>query len=201
VTAAETGATARDATRLRIVEAALQCVARWGLAKTSLEDVATAAGLSRATVYRAFPGGRDEVISETVAHEVRLFLVRIEAAIVDDRGIANKLVHALIVGHQAIDDHQLLQQTLSTERETILAELAGAGPVMVDVITAEFATALSTERLRPGLERSAAAEYLCRLYLSYLGSPGRIDLSDVRAVERLVATQFLAGILAPGPVA
>ena len=200
MTGPDSGVTARDATRLRIVEAALQCVARWGLAKTTLEDVAAAADLSRATVYRAFPGGRDEVISETVAHEVRLFFDRIEGAIVDDRGIANKLVHALIVGHQAIDDHRLLQQTLSTERETILAELAGVGPVMVDVMTSEFATALSTEELRPGLDPDAAAEYLCRLYLSYLGAPGRIDLADVGAVEHLVATQFLAGVLATDPV-
>jgi AcrR family transcriptional regulator len=201
VTAADTGPTARDATRLRIVEAALGCVARWGLAKTTLEDVATAADLSRATVYRAFPGGRDEVISEAVAHEVRLFLARIEAAIVDDRGIANKLVHALIVGHRAIDDHHLLQQTLSTERETILAELAGVGPVMGDVMTAELAAALRTEELRPGLDPAVAAEYLCRLYLSYLGAPGRVDLADVGAVEHLVATQFLAGVLAVDPLA
>jgi AcrR family transcriptional regulator len=194
------GTSARDATRERIVEATLRCVGRWGLAKTTVEDVAAAAGLSRATVYRAFPGGRDEVISETVVHEVRLFLARIEGAIVDDRGIATKLEHALLVGHRAIDDHHLLQQLLSTERDTMLVELADAGPLMVDVIKSELAIALQAEQLRPGVEPAVAAEYLARLYLSYLGSPGRIDLTDADAVRRLVATQFVAGVLAPTSV-
>jgi len=196
VTATDGGASARDATRERIVEAALRCVARWGLAKTTVEDVAAAASLSRATVYRAFPGGRDEIISVTVVHEVRLFLARIEEAIVHDTGIATKLVHALSVGHQAIGDHHLLQQLLSNERESMLAELADTGPLMIDVITAEFATALASERLAPDVDPAVAAEYLARLYLSFLGSPGRVDLTDARAVRRLVDTQFLGGVLA-----
>ena len=47
----------------------MACIERWGLAKTSLEDVATEAGLSRATLYRWFAGGRDQLITETVAWE------------------------------------------------------------------------------------------------------------------------------------
>ncbi len=38
-----------------------------GVAKTTVEDVAREAGVSRATVYRAFPGGRDEMVNATVA--------------------------------------------------------------------------------------------------------------------------------------
>ncbi|MGZ4705878.1 MAG: TetR/AcrR family transcriptional regulator, partial [Acidimicrobiales bacterium] len=46
----------------RILEAALRCVARWGLIKTTVDDVAREAGCSRATIYRAFPGGKQSVI-------------------------------------------------------------------------------------------------------------------------------------------
>ncbi|MGH9045909.1 MAG: TetR/AcrR family transcriptional regulator, partial [Acidimicrobiales bacterium] len=49
-------------TRERILEAAYACVARWGLSKTSLEDVTREAVLSRSTLSRYFPGGRDELI-------------------------------------------------------------------------------------------------------------------------------------------
>ncbi len=43
--------------RERLLQATYDCVARWGLAKTTVEDAAREAGVSRATVYRYFPGG------------------------------------------------------------------------------------------------------------------------------------------------
>lgn len=48
-------------TRLRIIEAALVCLDRWGLEKTSLHDIAREAGVTRPTVYSYF-ANRDEVI-------------------------------------------------------------------------------------------------------------------------------------------
>src|ERR1700722_18080436 len=60
--------------RVRIADAANRCVARRGVAKTTVDDVAREAGCSRATVYRTFPGGKEEVISAVVDTEVaRLF--------------------------------------------------------------------------------------------------------------------------------
>ena len=47
----------------RICDAALTCVARWGLTKTTLEDVARQAGCGRATIYRHFPTRADLVIA------------------------------------------------------------------------------------------------------------------------------------------
>ena len=186
--------------RRRILEATLGCVERQGLGKTSLEDVAHAAGLSRATVYRYFPGGRDEVISETIAFEIDRFLVRVAAAVDDADGVTEKLTIALVTGHRAIDEHLLLQQILSTEPEALLAELAESGPQLHDVICGEITRYLEAERLRVGVVVTEAAEYVGRLYLSYIGSQGSFDLSDAAVARELVRTQFLAGILAdPGP--
>lgn len=181
--------------RTRILEATLTCVEQWGLAKTSLEDVATAAGLSRATVYRYFPGGRDQVISETVTWEVGNFLHRLNEAALAVEGIEERIAQALIVGHRAIDDHKLLQQILSTEPEELLAELEKSGPIMLALIRGSLAEGLAAETLRPGVDLDEAADYLARLFLSYLGSQGRWDLSDPVAVHRLVQTQFLAGVI------
>src|SRR3546814_9749490 len=49
-----------DDARDRLIDAAETCFTRFGVAKTTLEDIATEAGVSRATVYRYFEGGRDE---------------------------------------------------------------------------------------------------------------------------------------------
>ena len=64
-------------TRQRILEATYACVARWGLAKTTVEDVAREAKLSRATVYRTFPGGRDELVTAVVSWATLEFFARL----------------------------------------------------------------------------------------------------------------------------
>ena len=184
-------------TRTRILEAAVACVERWGLAKTSLEDVATEAGLSRATVYRYFGGGRDELVSETIAWEVAKYLGRLADAVDPERGIEDKLVRGLVFGHQAIDDHLLLQRVLSTEADLFLADFQPVMPVMAALVQSEVGRLLADEQVRPGLDVDEAAGYIAGLFLSYLGSPGQWDLTDEPAVHRLVRTQFLAGVLEP----
>ena len=56
----------RDRQRARICVAAARCFARAGFHATSMDDVIGETGMSSATVYRHFPGGKQEII-----HEVR----------------------------------------------------------------------------------------------------------------------------------
>jgi AcrR family transcriptional regulator len=186
-------------TRTRILTGALHSVERLGMAKTSLEDVAQTAGVSRATIYRYFPGGRDQVISETVSWEVENFLTRIVEAVDGLDSIDAKLETALLVGHRAIGDHLLLQQLLSTEPEALFRELAEIGPLMREAIAGYVAESLQGEQLLPGVDIDEASDYCSRLFLSYIGSHGANDLSDPAAVQRIVQTQVLAGILDRSP--
>ena len=50
------------------LDAAASCYTRFGLAKTTVEDVAQAAGVSRATLYRHFKN-RDELLVAVIARE------------------------------------------------------------------------------------------------------------------------------------
>ncbi|MDQ3757030.1 MAG: TetR/AcrR family transcriptional regulator, partial [Actinomycetota bacterium] len=63
----------RGVSEQRVREAALRCIARWGMAKTTLDDVAREAGISRATVYRLFPGGKDGLMEAVARAEIACF--------------------------------------------------------------------------------------------------------------------------------
>ncbi|HEY5153468.1 MAG TPA: TetR/AcrR family transcriptional regulator [Acidimicrobiales bacterium] len=182
-------------TRTRILTAAVACVGRAGLDKTSLEDVAQEAGLSRATVYRYFEGGRDQLVADAVAWEVANYLARLGAATAPEPDLEAKLVRGLLFGHRAIDEHALLQRLLSTERDVLLPNLRSVMPMMERLVRTAIRAELETVAVRPEVDRDDAADYLTGLFLSYLGSPGRWDLDDEDSVRRLVRTQFLAGIV------
>lgn len=186
----------QERTRSRILTATLSCIERWGLAKTSLEDVAREAGLSRATLYRYFPGGREQLVHETVAWEVGRFFARLEHHVSKASDLATKLEEGLIFGHRAIHEHTLLQRILRTEPEALLEELSQTVPLIEAAMRAYLLALLRNERLRPGVEPGEAADYLTRMFLSYMGSQGQWDLTDRSQVKRLVRSQFVAGLLA-----
>ncbi len=182
--------------RERILEATYACVARFGMGKTTVEDVAREARLSRATVYRYFPGGRDELLRETVAWEAGRFIQRLAATVEDAPDFASLLERALMFAHRAIEEHAVLQKVLQTEPERLLPHLTVGSDRLVVMIKAFLYPSLQRERLRAGMTVDAAAEYLAHLTLSYIGSQGRWDLRDRRQVVDLVRTEFLAGVTA-----
>ena len=61
-----------------VTTATLGCIARFGLNKLTVEDVARASGRSRATLYRTYPSRRD-----LVASAVNAELDRIAGALID----------------------------------------------------------------------------------------------------------------------
>ena len=59
-----------------IYEAAFRVIARYGVKKTTMGDIAIEAGISRQTLYNTFPG-KDEVISGLVTHSMSSSLAEI----------------------------------------------------------------------------------------------------------------------------
>jgi AcrR family transcriptional regulator len=186
--------------RERILEATYACVARYGMAKTAVEDAAREAKLSRATIYRYFPGGKDQLIGDTVAWESARFFQRLADAVAGAGDFARLLEDALMFAHRAIEEHAVLQKVLQTEPEKLLPHLTVGSDRLVVLIKDFLYPALQREHLRPGVGTEQAAEYLGRMILSYIGAQGRWDLTDRVQVASLVRTEFLAGIVEPAGV-
>ena len=181
--------------RERILEATYACVARYGLGKTTVEDAAREAGVSRATVYRHFPGGKDQLVAEVISWEATRFFVRLAVAIEGAESFPALLEHALLFAHRAIEEHQVLQKILETEPERLLPTLTVESWRLRQFIVDFLLPHIPADGLQPGVTREQAADYVARMLLSFTSAPGRWDLTDAVQVRELVQTELLAGVL------
>jgi len=188
--------------RERVLEATYSCVARFGMGKTTVEDVVKESGVSRASIYRLFPGGKDQLLRETVGWEMNRFFARLAEAVYDAPDFASLLEEGLGLAHRAIQQHEVLRKVLETEPERFLPLITVEQHRVLDFISAFLLPYLEREqragRVRPGLDLEAAAQYVARLVLSLIGSPGRWDMDDREQVRVLVREEMLGGILVLG---
>jgi AcrR family transcriptional regulator len=186
--------------RERLLASTYICVSRFGLAKTTIEDVVKESGVSRATIYRHFPGGREELLRETVGWELARYLIRLADHVHDAPDLAHLLEEGLVFARRSLLEHELLQKILVTEPERLLGLLSTEAtktlPFIADFLHPYLASEEQAGRLRAGVDLDRAAEYIARAVLSLIGAPGRFDLEDPDQVRALVRLELLGGILA-----
>jgi AcrR family transcriptional regulator len=184
--------------RDRLLEATYTCVARFGIGKTTVEDVVKASGVSRATIYRHFPGGRDELLRETVAWEIGRFFVELGDRVRDAPDLVELLRLGLEFAHQQVREHEVLRKMLDTEPERLLpllsTESAKSLPFIASFLMPFLEREAAAGRLRDGVDIERAADYLARGILSLIGSAGRWDFDDDAQVRELVRDELLGGI-------
>ena len=185
-----------DDVRTRILAATVVCLGRYGIAKTTVDDAAREAGVARATVYRHFADGKDQVFGEAITWAVGQFFNELAEAVADAPDFPTMLERAVMHAHRAVDEHEVLQKVLETEPERLLPQLTQSAPLVQAAVRAYFAEQLAAEELCPGVDPERAADWLSRMGLSFILSEGQWDLTDEATVSRLVREEFLVGILA-----
>ncbi len=174
----------------RILDAALVAVARWGVTKTTVADVAKLAGCSRASIYRTFPGGKDHLFAALGSRELTAFFRRTGSLVDATDSLADALVVGLVEAARFVAGHEALQYVLEHEPDVVLPVLGFKQVDRLYRAAGIFA--------RPHLERFVgpddaawAAEWTGRMVLSYLFTPSPgVDLTDAADASRLVE-QFL----------
>lgn len=185
--------------RDRLLAATYRCVSRFGLGKTTIEDVAKESGLSRATIYRQFPGGREELVRETVGWELANYFTDLGDHVRDAPALAELLEQGLAYARRSVAEHVVLRKILDTEPERLLplltVESAKTLPFIADFLHPYLVREADAGRLRAGVDLDGAAEYLARCILMLINAPGRWDLEDPAQVRELVRSELLGGIV------
>jgi AcrR family transcriptional regulator len=156
--------------RSRILDAALGCVSRFGLTKTTVDDVARSAGLSRATLYRLFPGGREEIVGGMVEREVRRFFRNVESAMTGRDDLEDRLVIAMTSAAMQLAEHPVLGFLLAHEPEAVLPLVSFSSlDRVLDAASAFLAPYLAGDLEVEDARR--VGEWVARLVLSHMACP------------------------------
>ena len=174
-----------DDVEARILAGAMVCLARFGVAKTTLDDIAGEADCSRATVYRYF-SNRATLVRAAVNAEID----RVTDAIVESASGADTVEDAVtamfVCAARAIVTHTALQRALDLEPEVVLPGLSfEGGDRMFANASVRFAPVFA--RFVPEDCAARAAEWSTRVLLAYL-HPDRapFSMTDEDAARSLV---------------
>jgi AcrR family transcriptional regulator len=182
---AATAAEVRPTTPSRILDAAFASVRDFGVSRTTVEDVAQRAGLSRQTVYRYFPS-KDHLVLALVLREEEKFIDGTRRAFFSEEDLEGAFARAITYCLEYAREHPLLDRLLASDQETFLPYLTTRGQPVI--VRAREALMGLVEDRTPAAGREAVRSVLdaaIRATLSYILTPSeRPPATIARAMAR-----------------
>jgi AcrR family transcriptional regulator len=162
----------------RVIDACKTCCERWGMAKVTVDDIASEAGISRATLYRFFPGGKDVLFEAMRRRETTEFFEHLIAGLDETDTLEDLVVAAVSLATRALRDDEHLQLMLASEPGEVLADLTVAGLPRIVAAASSYLVPVFTPYLDDD-RASELAEWLSRLVISFFLAPSSfVDLGD-----------------------
>ncbi|MBO0767861.1 MAG: TetR/AcrR family transcriptional regulator [Solirubrobacterales bacterium] len=109
----------RPNSRATVIDACQQLIEREGFAATSISAIATAAGVSRQTIYSLF-GSREDLVSQTVLTAFDEVLATTAAATAPTAGTVAYIVELLVVGRRETLRQPVCRELLRAEQNNPL---------------------------------------------------------------------------------
>jgi AcrR family transcriptional regulator len=181
------GAPAVGSLEDRVLEATRRCCEKWGIAKVTVEDIAAESGVSRATIYRMFPGGKDILFEAMRVRELEDFFALLRSQVEGADSLEDLLVRTVVAATRELraDDHLALM--LASEPGTVLSDLTVEGLPRIIRFANAFLAPLADAYL-PRAESHGVIDVLARLTISYFLSPSdHVDLGDEASARRFLA--------------
>jgi AcrR family transcriptional regulator len=187
-------------TRARILDAAIACFTQFGNDKTTINDVARVAKLSRQTIYRYF-SDRGALLEAVQDHEDQRLRDEVEAIAARSASLEEFLT-ALIVSRSAmIARYRTRQHLLNHDRglfQSLFLSTDHRIALVRELVAPQLETARRRGELQPGLDLAQAAEWVAITIgsLSTLTDANTFDLDDPAEVARFYTRHLCRGLLA-----
>ena len=187
--------------RHRIIDAGYRMLLQFGEDKTSMGDIAVAAGVSRGTLYRYF-GDRDQLLAAVMDHTVHAYWDAIDARLTDDMTLGDKIesrVQTSVRFSRGLVD-QLVTGSVGMYARMMTKDLARTSAVSVERTIPMLVVARERGELRADIDIHVAADWISRVNLSIIWLPVStvVDLNDEKAAAQYARGLILQGIGAPG---
>lgn len=178
----------------RALDAARTCCEKWGVSRVTVDDIAAEAGMSRATLYRLFPGGKDVLFEALRVRQLNEFLDELSEHLDGLTAIDDLLVGAVAFATRALRDDPHLALMMAAEPGEVLANFTVDGLPRILRQVSEHLLPF----IEPHLGRYAVAvlEVVTRLVISCFLSPSEfVDFGD-EASARAFLSQLLPAVFA-----
>jgi AcrR family transcriptional regulator len=198
--AAASDTTKSKPVRERLLDAAEGCLEQFGPQKTSMEDVARAAGMSRATVYRYFEN-RDALLLGVASRQAATLATEAIKFLAQFNTISDWLVEGCLFTLREIPKRPVFA-SLTTSLDAgaaskIMLGSSGMIQIGVNVLRPMFANAKQQGLLRDDVDIDMLIEWLLRVLWTYLNAPSQVA-TDEDSMRRLFHMLLIPAVLKDG---
>lgn len=186
----QVGIRRRNLVEDRVLDAALACSHDIGFTKVTIDDICRVSGVSRASVYRLFPGGKEVLFEALRVRELNEFFSCLHDEVSGLDSVEDIAVRSVVVASRLLRDDEHLASMLASEPGEALGQLTVEGvPRIIRMATMTLRPLLASRVGDDGAHQ--LIDVLARLTISYFLAPDLgINLADERQ-----ARQFLQPLI------
>jgi len=181
-----------------ILDAAYDLFCRQGIQRTTMEDVARRARVSRITVYRRMVS-KEALVEAVLLRDFRQYVDRFLADLAGARTVADRVVTGFVSSLRATRSNPLMTGLMQAEPGSVAPSILGEDGRVLAAVTRFLAGQLRLEQragnVGPDVDVDVVAELMVRLSASFFLSPSEvIDLDDDEQVAD-IARRYLVPML------
>lgn len=187
-----------DETEERTLDAALEVLTEFGFRRSSMEEVARRAGLSRVTIYRKF-ADKDALVQAVILRECRRSLSSIVQEIAALPSAEARFVRGFVRTVAVARAHPLFRRMLDGEPDIVLPKyVAISASQSIDLgreTMRGIIGAMQTQGYFAGLDPAFMAELLIRMWHSIVLTPSTLISPENEKSLTAFAKDFLYPLL------